>query len=151
MTICMKKRKWTNGVTEELVRLYGTAKNRELAKRFGVTEDALRRKAHVLGLKTVHRKRWTERMQRELEMLYAVTTADVIAERLGVTKTAVYNRAYRTGLRRGLYARKRPAKDGTWMRLNFPHMSNAVCALLLGVSERTVVRMARRLGLEKTE
>ncbi len=37
-----------------------------------------------------------------------------------------------------------------WMRNNYPHMSNATCGIYLGVHPRTVVRMARELGLKKT-
>lgn len=37
-----------------------------------------------------------------------------------------------------------------WMRSNYPHLSNVICAIYLGVHPRTVSRMARRLGLEKS-
>lgn len=38
-----------------------------------------------------------------------------------------------------------------WLRKNYPHVSTDVCALILGMSRRTVIRKARKLGLRKTE
>ena len=38
-----------------------------------------------------------------------------------------------------------------WLKLNFPHMATKICALILGISHRSVIRQARRLGVVKTE
>lgn len=38
-----------------------------------------------------------------------------------------------------------------WMKKNFPHLSNAICAIYLDKHPRTVARMARELGLTKSE
>lgn len=37
-----------------------------------------------------------------------------------------------------------------WLRKNFPNMSNATCGVYLGKHPRTIVRMARKLGLAKS-
>ncbi len=40
--------------------------------------------------------------------------------------------------------------DEQWFRNHYPHISNATIAIYLGVHIRTVARIARRLGVEKT-
>lgn len=38
-----------------------------------------------------------------------------------------------------------------WLRKHFPHMSNTICGIYLDKHPRTVVRMARELGLVKSD
>lgn len=98
-------------------------------------------------------RRWTDEMDAELRCLYPTTTAPGLARRFGVTTGAVRQRLRRIGLRR----KEQPGKihltleQQMWMRRNYPDMANAICALYLGVSESSVVRLARRMGLRKTE
>lgn len=97
-------------------------------------------------------RKWTDEMDGELRRLYTTTTAPELARRFGVTAGAVRQRLRRIGLRR----KEQPGKihltleQQLWLRRNFPDMANAICALYLGVSESSVVRLARRMGLQKT-
>lgn len=40
--------------------------------------------------------------------------------------------------------------DQWWLRQNYPHIRTEICALKLGISLRSCVRLARKLGVEKT-
>lgn len=98
-------------------------------------------------------RRWTDEMDAELRRLYPTTTAPGLARRFGVTAGAVRQRLRRIGLRR----KEQPGKihltleQQMWMRRNYPGMATAICALYLGVSVSSVIRLARRMGLRKTE
>ena len=97
-------------------------------------------------------RRWTDEMDAELRRLYPVTTAPELARRFGVTPGTLRQHALRIGLRR----KEQPSKihlteqQRFWMRRNYPDMANAICALYLGVSVSSVIRLARRMGLQKT-
>lgn len=97
-------------------------------------------------------RKWTDEMDGELRRLYTTTTAPELARRFGVTPGTLRQHALRIGLRR----KEQPGKihltleQQMWMRRNYPDMANAICALYLGVSESSVVRLARRMGLQKT-
>lgn len=97
-------------------------------------------------------RKWTDEMDAELRRLYPTTTAPGLARRFGVTAGAVRQRLRRIGLRR----KEQPGKihltleQQMWMRRNYPDMATAICALYLGVSVSSVIRLARRMGLQKT-
>lgn len=82
--------------------------------------------------------------------------ARVIAERLGRPLRAVYVRAHRLRQTDGLPKKDDPNKiklsqsDQWWLRQNYPHIRTEICALKLGISLRSCVRLARKLGVEKT-
>lgn len=95
---------------------------------------------------------WTGGRKDELSRLYGTMTGPELAERLGTTARSVYVAANRLGLHKGPRPRIELTEDRElWLKLNFPHMSNRICALILGISERSVNRLAKRLGLRKTE
>ena len=98
-------------------------------------------------------RKWTDEMDNELRRLYPCTTAKETARMLGVTQMAVQQRAIRLGLRKGCDWRKirLTQEQKNWLRRNYPDMANAICALYLGVSESSVARIARGMGLRKTE
>lgn len=97
--------------------------------------------------------RWSEQ---EVEMLRAEwktsRPAREIAERLGRPLRAVYVKANRLGLPKKDDPNKikLSQSDQWWLRQNYPHMRTEICALKLGISRRSVVRLARDLELEKT-
>lgn len=96
-------------------------------------------------------RRWTDEMNDELRRLYTTTTAPELARRFGVTPGTLRQHALRIGLRK-----KQPGKiilteqQQMWMLRNYPDMANTICALYLGVSVSSVIRLARRMGLQKT-
>ena len=97
-------------------------------------------------------RRWTDAMDAELRRLYPTATSPELARRFGVTTGAVRQHLLRIGLRR----KEQPGKihltleQTLWLRRNFPGMATAICALYLGVSESSVKRIARSMGLQKT-
>ena len=94
---------------------------------------------------------WTEEKTRRLTELYPTHTSKQIAEILGTSWRAVYVKANKLGLKK-----EQPCKihisieDKLWLRLNFPHIATKFCAMRLGISCRSVIRIARSMGLEKT-
>lgn len=98
------------------------------------------------------RGRWTKAEEAELRALYATHTAEELAARFGTTKTALYQKCFKLGLKKEQPCKIRLTPSQVlWLRNNYPHISTEVCALILGVSHRTVSRRARALGLAKTE
>lgn len=96
-------------------------------------------------------KKWTEERKEELRRRYRTMTGPALAAHFQTSVQAVYVQAHKIGLRKPQPNKIELTRErAIWMRCNFPHMSNVVCGLLLGVSPRTVVRFARRLGLTKT-
>lgn len=95
--------------------------------------------------------RWTDDKTRLLKELYPTHTSQQIAEILGTSWMAVYQKANKLGLwkEQPCKIRLTPSQE-LWMKRNWPHMSNGICAMYLGISLRSVIRQARRLGLEKT-
>ncbi len=78
-------------------------------------------------------------------------TGPELAAYFNTSVQAVYVQAHKIGLNKSQPNKiELTTERAVWMRCNFPHMSNVICGLILGVSPRTVVRFARRLGLAKT-
>lgn len=94
---------------------------------------------------------WTEDKVTHLRQLYPEHTAQEIAEMLGTTPGSVSNKAFCLGLSKEHPSKIRLTDEQTrWLVKNFPHMSNGICALYLGISLRSVSRIARELELRKT-
>ncbi len=97
------------------------------------------------------RQIWTPVRNDELRQLYKSKTAPELALHFGTTTQAVYQQANKLGLRKPQPNRiELTPERKLWLRLNFPHMSNGICALILGISPRSVVRIARSMGVCKT-
>lgn len=96
---------------------------------------------------------WTEQ---EIEMLRSAWKTDkparLIAEEIGRPLQAVYVKAHKLGLPKKDDPNKihLDSRDLLWLKLNYPHMRTEICALKLGISLRSCVRIARKLGVEKT-
>lgn len=96
-------------------------------------------------------KRWTLEEEHELRELYGQMTAEALAVRFGTTYRAIYQKCYKMGLQKEQPRKIRlTAEQELWMKRNWPHISNDICAAILGISLRSVIRQARRLGLQKT-
>lgn len=96
--------------------------------------------------------RWTAERKDELRRLYKSKTAPELAAHFGTTKQAIYMQANKMGLQKDQPNKiKLTWQQEAWLRSNFPHISTGICAMILGISPRTVVRYARRMGLVKTE
>ncbi len=95
--------------------------------------------------------KWTDERNAELRERYRIMTGPELAAYFNTSVQAVYVQAHKIGLNKPQPNKiELTTERAVWMRCNFPHMSNVICGLILGVSPRTVVRFARRLGLAKT-
>ncbi|MBD5309057.1 MAG: hypothetical protein HDS10_01290 [Bacteroides sp.] len=97
-------------------------------------------------------KIWTKDEEECLKRIYNTMPTARIAQHFGKTVFAVRAKCYRLGLKRG-YDQVRikvSDQDRLWLRLNYPHMRTELCALRLGISARSCVRLARDMGLRKT-
>lgn len=98
-------------------------------------------------------KKWNKEDVEELKRIYPKLTLKELAERFGRTPGAVAQKCNELGLRGRGYAWatiKLTDSEKLWLRLNFPHMSNQICSYKLKCGWRTVVRIARSMGLEKS-
>lgn len=98
-------------------------------------------------------KRWTTDEENKLRELYATNkSGPQIAAEIGRPLRAVYIKAHKLGLP------KKPdphritldMEQTLWLKQNYRHIRTELCALRLGISPRSVVRFARKLGLTKT-
>ena len=91
-------------------------------------------------------------MDAELRRLYSSMTAIELAERFGVRADALRQRAHRIGLKKEPPNKIRlDDRQKLWLRLNYIDMATEICAMYLGISVSSVKRIARRMGLRKTE
>ncbi len=97
-------------------------------------------------------KRWTQQHISELRRLKPFKTNRQLAQIFDTTPAAIAQKCSEMGIKR-----MRPPnaihltpQQELWLKQNFPHVANCICALFLGISLRSVVRQARRLGLQKT-
>ncbi|ROT10026.1 hypothetical protein EEL33_01140 [Muribaculaceae bacterium Isolate-037 (Harlan)] len=95
---------------------------------------------------------WTPEEEAVLKKIYKTMTAKQLAEHFGRSVHVIQVKCFHLGLKKGYDHAKIQLSfdDKLWLRLNFPHMRNELCAMRLGVSLRTVVRLARSMRLEKT-
>ncbi len=97
------------------------------------------------------RIRWTKEKEEELRELYQSMTAEALAIHFGTTKYAIYQKCFKLGL-----SKEQPrtihltSEQTLWLKLNYPHMATEICAQYLGISHRSCVRFARKLGVSKT-
>lgn len=94
---------------------------------------------------------WNKQRTAELIRLYPQVTVVKLAEHFGTTRAAVAQKAYKLGLRKCQPSKIKLTHEQTsWMKRNYPHMSNEICATYLGISISTLHRNARRFRLAKT-
>lgn len=98
-------------------------------------------------------KRWTEYEENKLRELYCTDkTVLQIANELGRPLRTVYVKAHKLGLPK----KKNPKtieldmEQIIWLRSSYPYIRTEICALRLGISYRSVIRLARKYKLEKT-
>lgn len=97
------------------------------------------------------KKRWTKQELDEFKELYPTMTAPELAKHFGTTKLAIYQKANKLGLRKDQPCKIKFSQEQVWwLKRNFKDMRNEICAVYLGISVRSVVRLARLYGLEKT-
>ena len=99
------------------------------------------------------RKYWTKKEEDELRDLYATHSAKDLAIRYGVSPKAISLKCEKLGIKKREYFEEIHLTDEQkiWLKLNFPHMATILCSMRLGISHRSVIRIARRMGLRKTE
>lgn len=97
-------------------------------------------------------KKWTQAEEDELRALYGTMTGPALAVRFGTSISSVYQKCSKLGLKKEQPNTIHLMPDQErWLKLNYPHMATEICALFLGISQSSVTRLARRLGLRKTE
>lgn len=95
--------------------------------------------------------KWTPEKVSELRCLYKTKSAPELAEYFGITKLAIYQKANKLGLKKDQPCKIKLSQEQIWwLKRNFRDMRNEICAVYLGISLRSVVRLARYYGLEKT-
>lgn len=101
----------------------------------------------------MNKRRWTDAEVELLRQLWKSSKpARIIAEQLGRPLRAVYVKAHNLGLPKKKDPNQIQLSDSDirWLKLNYPHMRTVICAMKLGISLRSCVRLARKLGVEKT-
>lgn len=145
----MNGRMWTAEELDYLKTNYATKPIDEIIENVRHPLPSLRKKARELGVK---RTTWKQANVDFLKAKYANTPAEEIAEHIGVSKTCVQQKAHLLGLKA---KNKRKIvftlEQRNWMRRNYPHISNKVCAMYLGCGMDKVRDLARDLGLTKTQ
>jgi hypothetical protein len=102
---------------------------------------------------TTAKRRWTEDEVTELRRLYATgLKAEEIARKIGRPLRAIYVKAHKLGLpnKEQPKAIHLNGEETEWLRKAYPHVRTEICSLRLGISPRSVVRIARKLHLNKT-
>lgn len=97
--------------------------------------------------------RWSQDETNKLRERYSTDlTAQQIADELGRPLRAVYQKAHKLGLS----AKPNPKKitldieQTAWLRSAYPHIRTEICAIRLGISPRSVIRIAQKMKLKKT-
>lgn len=97
------------------------------------------------------RKHWPQQELDDFKELYPTMTAPELATYFGTTKQAIYVKANKMGLHKDQPCKIKLSQEQIWwLKRNFKDMRNEICAVYLGISVRSVVRLARFYGLEKT-
>ena len=97
-------------------------------------------------------KRWSKEEEDKLKNLYPHKKLSELSIIFGRTKNAIANKCNKMKLKgRGLAWRKLELSpdEKLWFKINFPYMSNQIIGLKLNCGWRTVVRLAREMGLAK--
>ena len=94
-------------------------------------------------------KEWTYMDVEKLRTLYPHRTCEEIAGELGRTVRATYVMAQRLGLKKHHYGTVWTPRMLKLLNDYFPIMFNKPLAAWIGVSNRTLIRKARELGLQK--
>lgn len=124
------------------------------ASLLGRTLAATRSRIRKLGLKNP-KDLWTEDEIAAMAA-YPAVMATEIAKRLGRSVGAVRQMAHRLGLTESYGTNSKCRVELTveqlgTLRREFPHVANSILARVLGISERTLSRKAKKLGLQKTK
>lgn len=98
-------------------------------------------------------KRWSADEMVRLRELFPMKKLKELSEEFGRSIGSISQKANELGIKGKGYAWRKvrlTREEKLWLRLNYPHMSNEICAIRIGCGWRTVVRIARMMGLEKT-
>lgn len=95
---------------------------------------------------------WTLEEEDRLRDLYATMSSSHLAKVLGRSKSSVRMKLNRLGIIKGHdHLRFKPDDNQKlWLRLNYPHMRNCLCAMYLNISDKTLARVASEMGLQKS-
>lgn len=164
----MKKRicrSWTEEEDAYLRENWDKQTYEKIAIHLNRTEDSVKIRANRMGFRKQHRM--TEEGRKLIDKLFLSMKTSELAEKVGVSMKAVFDYVKRSGLERkvkvylndrgqkithtngalGIYWSKQMDDD---LRRMFPVMSNVDIGEHLGVSQKTVYRRARVLGLQKS-
>lgn len=138
---------WTARDLFHLRTRYGRVSVARLARELGRTEQAIRGKACVLGLRK--KPAWTRTQNAFLLQHYRTSTCAELAERLGHTPQAVRQQARR--LRLGRENASWSKDDVAFLEANYDHMTARELGAARGFTESQVWNKASALGLRKRE
>lgn len=96
-----------------------------------------------------HGKDWTPVEDAQLRKLRQTHTFAELGQMLGRTESGVKKRCYLLNLRKCNYGIVLTEQQEKLLKEYYPRMMNIPLAKLLGLSERTMRRRAKELGLEK--
>lgn len=101
-----------------------------------------------------YRSHWTPEEEDLLRSLWRTKgKVQTFADEIGRPLRAVYLKAHKMGLPKRDDPKKLELSDSqrTWLKRNYPHMRTEICAMHLGISHSSTVRLARKLGVNKTD
>lgn len=126
---------------------YGRVPVVRIAAQLGRTEQAVRGKAHTLGLR--RKPPWTRAQNAFLRAHYGTMTTEQLGDRLGHTGQAVKQQARR--LRLGRPCKAWSAADVAYLEAHYGQMTAAELGAQLGFTDRQVWTKASALGLRKRD
>ncbi len=93
--------RWSNEEVRLLKKLFPKGKAGEIASQLGRSVNAVRMKAHKLGLRKPNQYPvWSKKELNVLKKLYPRRTAEEIADRIGRPVQAVRKKIFKSGLKR---------------------------------------------------
>ncbi|MCK5113487.1 MAG: hypothetical protein KAR11_01840 [Phycisphaerae bacterium] len=155
-----EKFSWSDRETEQLIKLYPSNRNKDLAKKFSRTLQAIRGKARTLNLKKVYANKdrlprgprlyvWSKNDIEKLKKLYPHHSNKYIAQKIGRAVRSVASKAEHLRLRKAgrFFGPKWKTKEVNFLKKSYNKMTYPQIAEKIGRSVGSVVGKAIQLGI----